>query len=241
MRLLITRPEPDAQRTAGLLRARGHQVTLAPLLSIETIPDVDLGAGPYSALLMTSANAARAIATYPQRRDLVELPVFTVGQRTAEAAGIVGFTDVRSADGDGGDLARLVHGQLARGGAPILYLAGEDRARDLAGELDDLGLPVRVAVVYRTEAARAFPAPLRSALAAQALDGVLHFSRRTTEAYLRCAGAARALDRALPLVHYCLSSEVAAPLVEVGAANIRVAPQPDEAALLDLIESEISR
>ena len=208
---------------------------LAPLLSIETIAGVDLGAGPYSALLMTSANAARAIATYPQRRDLVDLPVFTVGRRTAEAAGIVGFTDVRSADGDGADLARLVHEQLARG-SPILYLAGEDRARDLAGELDDLGLPVRIAVVYRAEAVRAFPAPVRTALAAQALDGVLHFSRRSTEAYLRCAGAARALDRALPLVHYCLSSEVAAPLVEVGAATVRVAPQPEEAALLELVE-----
>jgi uroporphyrinogen-III synthase len=236
MRLLVTRPEPEGQRTAGLLRARGHQVMLAPLLSIETIAGVDLGAGPYAALLMTSANAARAIATHPQRRDLVGLPVFTVGRRTAEAAGIVGFTDVRSADGDGADLARLVHEQLARAGSPILYLAGEDRARDLAGELDDLGLPVRIAVVYRAEAVRAFPAPVRSALAAQALDGVLHFSRRSTEAYLRCAGAARALDRALPLVHYCLSSEVAAPLVEVGAATVRVAPQPEEAALLELVE-----
>src|SRR5436190_1928982 len=160
MRLLLTRPEPDAQRTASALRARGHDVMLAPLLSVETIAGVDLGTGPYSALLMTSANAARAVTAYPHRRDLTALPVFTVGGRTAEAARIVGFADVRSADGDGADLAKLVHEQLARGGAPILYLAGEDRARDIAAELDDLGLPVRVAVVYRAEMARTFPAPV---------------------------------------------------------------------------------
>src|SRR5262245_25052803 len=98
MNLLLTRPEPDAQQTAGLLRARGHDVMIAPLLSIETIPAVDLGPGPYAALLMTSANAARAIASHPQRSDLVALPVFTVGRKTADAAAGAGFTDVRSAD-----------------------------------------------------------------------------------------------------------------------------------------------
>src|SRR6202011_4579034 len=119
MRLLVTRPEPDGQRVAAALRKRNHEVLLAPLLNIETIEGVDLGLS-HSAVLMTSANAARAIATYPQRGELVALPVFTVGRRTAEAARIVGFTDVRSADGDADDLAKLVHDQLARGGDPIL-------------------------------------------------------------------------------------------------------------------------
>src|SRR5438067_7912940 len=32
MRLLVTRPEPDGERTAASLRARGREVTLAPLL-----------------------------------------------------------------------------------------------------------------------------------------------------------------------------------------------------------------
>ena len=33
MRLLVTRPEPDATRTAETLRARGHDVLVAPLLA----------------------------------------------------------------------------------------------------------------------------------------------------------------------------------------------------------------
>ena len=37
MRLLVTRPEPDAARTAEALRARGHEVLVAPLLRVETI------------------------------------------------------------------------------------------------------------------------------------------------------------------------------------------------------------
>ncbi len=58
MRLLITRAEPDATRSANLLRARGHDVLVAPLLTLQSI-DADIH-GSYAAVLMTSANAARA-------------------------------------------------------------------------------------------------------------------------------------------------------------------------------------
>ena len=37
MRLLVTRPEPDNERTAAALRAQGHEVVLAPLLRIEAV------------------------------------------------------------------------------------------------------------------------------------------------------------------------------------------------------------
>ena len=62
VRLLLTRPEPDAARTAAALRARGHEPIVAPLLAIEIVSDADLGAGPWAAILVTSANAVRAIA-----------------------------------------------------------------------------------------------------------------------------------------------------------------------------------
>ena len=39
MRLLVTRPEPDADRTARALRDRGRQALVAPLIHVEPIPD----------------------------------------------------------------------------------------------------------------------------------------------------------------------------------------------------------
>jgi len=68
LRLLLTRPEPDAARTAAALRAAGHEVLTAPMLRIEPVA-ADLGAGPWEAVLITSANAARAVAAHPRRRD----------------------------------------------------------------------------------------------------------------------------------------------------------------------------
>ena len=37
MRILVTRPEPDAARTAATLRAAGHQVSVDSLLAVEPV------------------------------------------------------------------------------------------------------------------------------------------------------------------------------------------------------------
>ena len=237
MRLLVTRPEPDGERTAAALRTRGHDVLLAPLLRVEAVADADLGHGPlrdnWTGVVITSANAARAIASHPRRAELVKLPLFAVGRRSAEAARAAGFGTVTSADGDARDLVRLLGGRGA--GAPLLHLAGEDRAVDLAAALAAHNVPVRTVAVYRTVKAAAFPPPVRAALAAGQLDGVLHFSRRSADAFVDCARLAGVLDRALALSHFCLSSQVAEPLAAAGAPLLRVAPRPDEAAMIGLV------
>ena len=64
MRLLVTRPEPEATRTAALLRSHGHDVIVAPLLRVEPVAEVAFGPGPWAALAFTSANAVRAIASH---------------------------------------------------------------------------------------------------------------------------------------------------------------------------------
>jgi uroporphyrinogen-III synthase len=231
VRLLVTRPEPDGARTAAALRAHGHEALLAPLMRVEALTDADLGIGPWSALAFTSANAARTIARHPRRAELTGLPAFAVGGRTADAVRAAGFDDVVSADGDSGDLARLITDRLGGKGGTLLYLAGEDRA----GDLTPAGVATHLVVIYRAVAVDRFPPPVHDALVAGHLDGVLHFSRRSAETYLDCASAAGLLDIALMPFHFCLSPHVAEPLAIAGAADIRVASRPEEAALLELV------
>ena len=234
MRLLVTRPGDDAERTAGALRARGHLPVPVPLLAIEFCAPAELAAGRFAAVVMTSANAARAIASHPHRAALVALPLFTVGAHTAEVARDTGFATVTSADGGWPDLARLVAARLAGTREPLLYLAAEQRAGDLAGALAAHDLTVETVVVYRAVANPSLARDLRAALADR-LDGVLHYSRRSAQAFLTAARAAGLIDAALAPTHYCLSSEVAAPLRAAGAARVAVAPRPDEAALIELL------
>jgi len=232
VRLLVTRPEPDAERTAAALRQRGHMVIVAPLLHIEALAGADLGAGPWEAILVTSANAAPVIAAHKRFAELRALPVFTVGERSAGALRAVGFVDVASAGGDVGDLAKRV-AQKLKPPARLLYLAATDRAGDLAGLLRGLGFVVDTVIIYRARAAATLPAVAVAALT-DGVDGVLHFSRRTTEAYIGAARQAGMLVAALTPAHYCLSARVAEPVLQAGAAKVSIAREPTEAALFAL-------
>jgi uroporphyrinogen-III synthase len=236
MRLLVTRPEPDGARTAENLRARGCEVLLAPLLRVEVLGDASLGTGAWTAVALTSANAALAVGKHRRRAELLAVPAYVVGRRTAAAARTAGFADVTSADGGVDDLVSLIAKRMPTGAA-LLYLAGEDRAGDLAGDLAPAGVVVTTAILYRAVKADSLPAPVREALVAGSLDGVLHFSRRSTDVYLECARAAGVLDKALAPYHYCLSQQVAEPLAMAGAGRIRVAHRPEEAALVALVIS----
>jgi uroporphyrinogen-III synthase len=235
MWLLVTRPEPDNARTAAALRARGHQVMLAPLLQIQPVEAADLGPPPFAGVLLTSANGARAAAAHPRRGELRLLPVLAVGRSSADAARAAGFSDVASADGDARDLARLAAAHFAGSTSPLLYLAGEDRSRDFTGDLASAGIVVRTVVVYRAAQASVLPNDVRMALRGNRIDGVLHFSRRSAEAYVECSRGLGAA--AVAPAHYCLSAGTAEPLRHAGAARIHIAAHPDEASLLDLVAS----
>lgn len=237
MRILVTRPAADAERTAEALRARGHEVIVAPLLTIVFLSDSELGDGPrpesWSAILVTSANAARAIAGHKRRDELRRIPAFAVGKLTAQELLTEGFTDVTSADGDVDDLAELVAARL-KPPARLLYLAGEERAGDLAGVLRAKNFDVAAVVVYRVAVAQTLPAEAATALRS-GLNGVLHYSRRSAEAFVAAARNSGLLEAALTKpVHYCLSAKVAEPLRKAGAADIRIAARPEEAALMAL-------
>jgi uroporphyrinogen-III synthase len=231
VQLLVTRPPPDGERTAAALRTHGHDVLLAPVLRMEalecTLPDRD-----YAGTIITSANAARAIAGKPEYARLAALPVFVVGQHTAGAAQAVGFQDVHCAGGNRRDLARLLRERFDLKSGPLLYLAGEDRA----GDINLPPVSIIILVVYRMVKAERLPATVEAALARQRIDGVLHFSRRSAQAYLECARRAGLLAQALEPLQFCLSDQVAQPLAMTDCIGIKIAPHPDEAALIALID-----
>ena len=236
MRLLLTRPQADADRTAAALRARGHDVVIAPVLRIEPIADADVSAGPWAAILVTSANAASAIAANRRVAELRALPVFAVGERSAQAMRDAGFLQVVSAGGGVADLVRLVV-QKMKPGAQLLYLAGSDRSGDLAGELGARDFAVLTVVVYRALAADTLP-PAAAAALAGGIDGILHFSRRSAEAYVHAVRAVGLGEAALRKpAHFCLSAQVAEPLVRTGASDVRIATEPTEAALIALLSA----
>jgi uroporphyrinogen-III synthase len=233
MRLAVTRPQDDSERTAAALRARGHEVLIAPLMQVEPVAAAIRES--WGAVVVTSANAPGAIATHPARAALIKLPVFAVGRRSADACQQAGFTDVIVAGGDVRDLIRLIVARRADAAGPLLYLAGEDRAADLIGELTARGIAAEMAVVYRAASAP-FPPALIAALEAGDVEAVLHFSRRSAENYLAGAALADLTESALGVRHLCLSAQIAEPLVGAGATRVAIAARPDEASLIAMVD-----
>lgn len=91
--ILLTRPEPAASRSARRFAALGHEVVVAPLMeAVPLTPDGLPAPGPGKALALTSARAVEAITGTPALardwRDLAHLPVYAVGESTADAAAL---------------------------------------------------------------------------------------------------------------------------------------------------------
>ena len=138
-----------------------------------------------------------------------------------------------SANGDIKDLVRLVAARAVGAKAPLLYLAGEDRAGDLV-ELAARGIEAEMKVVYRI-VAEVFPPVLAAALESGDVDAVLHFSRRSAELFVEGARSSGVAGPAEDVRHLCLSSQVAEPLA--GASRIAVAARPKEAGLIALLRA----
>lgn len=234
MRLLVTRPQPQADVTARRLAALGHTPIVAPLVEI-VAEETALPLAGVGAVAVTSAAAIRALGTASVDLDaLRRLPLFAVGARTAEAARQAGFTDVRTAGGDAAALAGLLAAALPAG-STVLHAAGRDRAVELGPLVAPHDIAVRVAVVYRAEAGSALPPQAVAALADGAVDGILVYSARSAAAVVEAITTAGLDGKLATLRFLALSPAVAAALARGGAADVAVAARPEEAALFDLL------
>ncbi len=227
MQVLVTRPQPEAARTAARLSAFGHEVLVAPLLMTAA---VDWAPPPVlpEAVAFTSAAAVRLAG--PQLASLRHLPVFAVGEATAAAAREAGFgvlvegASVRTSTGASaiatGTAAALFAQISATGFTHVLYLAGRDRT------VRNLPPGVEPRVVYAATPAAALPEAALSALASNAPPLTLLYSARTAACFAELAAG---LDRTTLRVA-ALSPQVLAG-AGPGWASAVAAPQPTETAL----------
>jgi uroporphyrinogen-III synthase len=235
MRLLVTRPEPDATRQAELLAARGHEPVLAPLLAIETATDAPLDLDAAQALIVTSRNALRALATHRDLAASSQLPLFAVGKATAKAAAELGFAKVTSGPGTGEGLSRLIADALDPNAGALVHLAGETVAFDLKSALQAKGFTLRQPVLYRAVPATRLPESALALLNAGKLDGVILMSPRTAAIFAALVVRHEALTQASRLDCYCLSAAVA-QAVEPLKARAIVAARPTEEDVLALLD-----
>jgi len=237
MRFLVTRPEPDCRRTADRLRSMGQEADEAPVLRNVPCPPDRFDLEEVAALALSSRWAVSVLRDHAQIASLQRLPVFTVGDATANTCREAGFSEVHSAAGDVAALARLIldsRDRLSPG--HVLYPAAADRAGNLEGLLAAGGLACRPVAIYRMEPAQSLPDTALDALRAGAYDGVLIYSRRSAQAFLSLIKAQLPGHEFSGMRAYALSPQAAEPISS--GFTVQVAAAPNEQALFDLALAE---
>ena len=229
VRLLVTRPEPDASETAARLNALDIEAVIEPLLIAQTLATGLPEAAGFAAMAITSANALRALDERGELPRFLGLPVYAVGDRTATVARGYGFASVTSAKGSLGDLVALLAKAGVRG--PVFHPAAQQQSGDLAKALAPHGVMVITTPVYAMRPANEFSARLRADLAADAIDGALFYSRRTAETFI---GLVRDVDASPRLRMLCLSEHIAEPLISAHFVRVSLADHPSEEAMMSL-------
>lgn len=211
--LVILRPEPGNAASVAAARDLGLVAIGAPLFLIEPVQS-PLPAGPFDAILAGSANAFRHSGV--QLVSRVHLPVYVVGEATAQSARAAGFSV--TATGAGG--LQNVLDTLPHAPMRLLRLAGRDRVTLTPPP----GITLTEHVVYA-----AIAQPLPGDLAQQLTQPCV-IALHSAEAARHFAGL---VPRHSHIALACIGQRVAAA-AGPGWADVRSAATPDDPALLAL-------
>ena len=233
MRVLLTRPRGDSENFAKRLRQHGHEGLVTPLLAVRFFEGEELGLKDVQGILVTSANAVRALTRRSERRDL---PVFAVGPQTARAALAAGFARVESANGDAVALAEALPRWVRAEKGALLHAAGADGSGRLASLLAAKGYEVRTAILYDVVAAAALPEPAARAMREGSLDAAMFFSPRSARVFKDCTLKAALATACARLLAVCISQAAAEALSPLSFAEVRVAAAPNQAGMLACLD-----
>jgi uroporphyrinogen III methyltransferase/synthase len=247
LRVAVTRPAEQDPGWLVALRAAGALPESIPLVRVEPLAaPAELDAGlarlaEYDAVLLTSANAARALAARAAALGvrLAGVPALCVGPATAAAAAKAGLAATTPRpDGDAEALLAALRAKGPLAGRRYLLPRGE-RARDVLPEgLRAEGARVDAPVAYRTlllsEGARA----LRECLVRGALDALTFASPSAVRSFAACLDpAARAACRSALVA--AVGPATAAALREAGIPPDAVAARPGADGLIEALAAAV--
>lgn len=225
--LLITRPLERAQRFADQCEAAFGQpipTLIAPVVRIVPLPPPDDLSG-HDAVIFTSEAGVAAVADLPGPRV-----AWAVGPRTAAAARAAGFS-VRSGGGTAEYLIKRL--RQARPGGALIHLRGAESRGNLAPRLQEAGLSVAEAVVYRQEDCDISEAG-RAALAGRRALVLPVFSAKSAQRLL-------AHDIAAPHTVVAISPAVADVWARKKTANVHLAGSATAEAMAEVVAAAYIR
>ncbi|MBL0941661.1 MAG: uroporphyrinogen-III synthase [Alphaproteobacteria bacterium] len=231
MTILITRPQPDAERLAKHLQQKGYYTLIDPLIEIEFI-DVELSLKGVQAILVTSLNGIRALAhVSPERAQLL----YAVGPGSASEARSLGFENVRYASGNIQALIEKIQHEMSPLRGKMIYVCGDVIGGDIVGELKHQGFEAEKHMIYRTKEATTFTSQTLKAFKANKISLILFFSPRTVDIFVKLLQQSSLESVCESITALCLSTAVRERLKGLHWKSTQVPARLSQIALLKLI------
>lgn len=203
--IFCLRPEPDCQLDVSALKADGIEAFCLPMIDIKhdikalmsLLSDEELTA--YAGIIITSKQASLCLAaSISPHPFILDMPVWCVGEGSAEPLIGAGFTQIHTGNEGALELAQMImttHQEGAshqEGVSPqeedgqkrtYLWFSGRDIYIDLAVILATKGLVVRRHIVYEGRAANPDSTALAAYLSSDISCAMLAMSARTIDIF----------------------------------------------------------
>jgi uroporphyrinogen-III synthase len=235
MYVLLTRPKPEAEQLEAELKILDIDCFIESLISIEYIAASKQRVGqilaePLQAVIITSLNSIKALAEMSANREIL---LVSVGEKTSEVARALGYNKIITAGGNGKALIDLIRNRFDPKGEAIFYPCGNYISVDMGLELVDF--KVSKLELYKSIAATKLSEQLKYLIKARKLAKATFFSARTAKVFIELAKIAEILPDLKYIKAFALSKNIATILADVEWLEIKVAMQPLERAMIELM------
>lgn len=219
--VLLIRPQEDALPIALALKAKGIESSHYPLFTPRFLPIPPLE--KIQAFIVTSKNGVRALKG---QENLKKIPLYTVGDKTAELALQLGFFNVISASGTVKELVELIKKTADPHQGILWHLSGRAIKGNIVESLKIAGFEAERQVIYEIEDATELPSSLCTYLTHQKYSHIIFLSPRTTHVFLTLLKKHR-LEMASCQMHaLCLSQEIGEKASGLEWKTLWISPRP---------------
>lgn len=227
--VLITRPLAQGRELSAQLLALGYDTILCPMLNIETLdydcPDLAL----FKGLIFTSVNA---VCTPEVIGADAYMPIYCVGEKTAESLENLGWKVIKEISGNIDMLERALRKRQIAGDMTegrYLHLCGADIVRPLAVK----GVHVTRIIAYKAHKTPVLDDGTVSRMRAGDIDVVLFYSPRTAEAFVQAVEGAGCTSSLNTIKALCLSDLVLNSLQDLPWQSVQAVHYPDGRSMVE--------
>jgi len=222
LNVLLIRPLEDALPMATILKSKNIEFSHYPLFTPYVLPIPPLD-NP-QALIITSKNAIRALDEY---EDLKKIPLYAVGDKTAELAKKTGFSNIFSAAGTSQELIKLILKTGQRDKGILWHLSGETIRGNIVESLNFAGFEAKRQIVYRIEDIVTLPSSLLTELNNHFISHVIFCSPRTTTVFVSLLKNKKLEKIACKITALCLSQDIGKQASDLKWKKLWISPKPN--------------